>query len=95
MKVLVYANMDRAKAKSLENITSPLGILRRTNRSIRSECALGVIKENYKFRQFLLRGTKKVKTEIVLIAMTYDINKSHHKIRDNWTGTQLHGKLSA
>ena len=85
----------KQRKQSLANITSPIGILLRTNRSIQSEGAFGVIKENYTFRQFLLRGNKKVKTEIALIAMAYNINKLHHKIQDNRTGTQLHGKVSA
>ncbi len=83
------------REKSLQNITSPMGILLRMNRSIQAEGAFGVIKENYRFRQFSLRGKKKVQTEITIIAMAYDINKLHHKIQDNRTGTQLHGKLSA
>ena len=94
-KMQVSKKFIEQRQQSLANITSPLGILLRTNRSIQSEGAFGVIKENYKFRQFLLRGTQKVRTEIVLIAMAYDINKLHHKIRDNRTGTQLHGKLLA
>ena len=72
-----------------------MGILLRTNRSIQAEGVFGVIKENYKFRQLLLRGKKKVETEIAIVAMAYNINKLHHKIQDNRTGTQLHGKLSA
>ena len=82
------------RKKSLENITSPEGILLRTNRSIQVEGAFGVIKEDYKFRQLFLRGNSKVQAEIVLIVMAYNINKLHHKICDNRTGTQLHGKLS-
>ena len=83
------------RKKSLSNITSPMGILLRTNRSIQVEGAFGVIKANYKFRQFLLRGNRKVKTEIALIAIAYNINKFHHKIQDDRTGTQLHGKVLA
>lgn len=94
-KMQVSKKFIEQRQKSLENITSPLGILLRKNRSIQAEGAFGVIKENYKFRQFLLRGKKKVTTEITLIAFAYNINKYHHKIQDNRTGTQLHGKLSA
>ena len=64
-------------------------------RIIQVEGAFGVIKENNRFSQFLLRGSSKVQAETVLIVMAYNINKLHHKIRDNRTGTQLHGKLSA
>lgn len=94
-KMQVSKKFVEQRKQSLENITSPLGILLRTNRSIQSEGAFGVIKENYQFRQFLLRGNKKVLTEITLLAIAYNINKYHHKIQDNRTGTQLHGELSA
>ena len=94
-KISLSKKFIEQRKQSLENITSPMGILLRTNRSIQSEGAFGVIKENYKFRQFLLRGNEKVSTEITLLAIAYNINKYHHKIQDNRTGTQLHGKLSA
>lgn len=94
-KISLSKKFIEQRKQSLENIISPMGILLRTNRSIQSEGAFGVIKENYKFRQFLLRGNRKVSTEITLLAIAYNINKYHHKIQDNRTGTQLHGKLSA
>ena len=64
-------------------------ILLRMNRSIQSEGAFGVVKQDYGFRQFLLRGRKKVLTEILLVAMAYDINKLHARIQQSRTGTQL------
>ena len=63
--------------------------------SIQSEGAFGVIKQDYGFRQFLLRGNKKVSTEILLLAMAYDVNKLHSKKQNNRTGTQLFIKDSA
>ncbi len=83
------------RAESLKRITSETGILLRMNRSIQSEGAFGVIKQDYGFRQFLLRGHKKVLTEILLVAMAYNINKLHAKIQQNRTGKQLFGKLLA
>lgn len=80
---------------SLERITSDKGILLRINRSIQSEGAFGVIKQDYGFRQFLLRGNKKVLTEILLVAMGYNINKLHSKIQQKRTGRQLFEKLTA
>ncbi len=41
----------------------------RMNRSIQSEGAFGVAKQNYGFRQFLLRGNLKVTTEVLILAM--------------------------
>jgi transposase len=85
----------RQRERSLKNITSEQGILLRMNRSIQSEGAFGVIKQDYGFRQFLLRGNEKVRTEMFLIAMAYNVNKLHHKIQANRTGMQLFEKLSA
>ena len=80
------------RAASLERITSEQGILLRMNRSIQSEGAFGVVKQDYGFRQFLLRGQKKVHTEILLLAMAYNVNKLHTKIQQKRTGTQIFKK---
>ena len=80
---------------SLENITSEKGILLRINRSIQAEGAFGVIKQDYGFRQFLLRGNKKVLTETMIVAFAYNVNKLHNKIQKNRTGSQLFEKLIA
>lgn len=94
-KISLSKRFLEQRKRSLDNIVSPMGILLRTNRSIQSEGAFGVIKGNYKYRQFLLRGKRKVETEITLLAIAYNINKYHSKIMNNRTGSQLHGKLSA
>ena len=83
------------RERSLKLITSEKGKLLRINRSIQSEGAFGVIKQNYAFRQFLLRGNKKVMNEMVLVAMAYNINKLHAKKKQNRTGIQLFEKLTA
>lgn len=94
-KLQVSKKFIEQRAACLERITGKKGILLRMNRSIQSEGAFGVVKENYDFRQFLLRGKKKVFTEILLIAMAYNVNKLHAKIQQNRTGTQLFDKLLA
>ena len=91
-KMQVSKKFISQRAASLERITSPDGILLRMNRSIQSEGAFGTVKQNYGFRQFLLRGNKKVSTEILLLAMAYNINKLHSKIQQKRTGTQLFEK---
>jgi len=85
----------RQRAESLERITSPTGILLRMNRSIQAEGAFGVIKQDYGFRQFLLRGNKKVRAEILIVAFGYNINKLHHKIQKSRIGSQLFEKMTA
>jgi transposase len=94
-KLQVSKKFIAQRAESLERITSPEGIILRMNRSIQSEGAFGTIKQNYGFRQFLLRGHKKVSAEILLLAMAYNIKKLHSKIQQNRTGTQLFRKDSA
>ena len=85
----------RQRDESLVKITSPMGVLLRMNRSIQAEGAFGVIKQDYGFRQFLLRGNKKVRTEILIVAIGYNINKLHNKIQQNRTGSQLFEKVAA
>ncbi|MEA4888383.1 MAG: IS1182 family transposase [Clostridiaceae bacterium] len=75
---------------SLDNITSPFGILLRMNRSIQVEGAFGVLKEDYGFRRFLLRGKKNVRTEYTLLCMGYNLNKLHNKIQNKRCQTLLH-----
>ena len=94
-KLQVSKRFIAQRSASLERITSPKGIQLRMNRSIQSEGAFGVVKQNYGFRQFLLRGSKKVTAEILLLAMAYNINKLHSKIQNDRTGMQLFVKDSA
>ena len=94
-KMQVSKKFIEQRAKSLERITGKMGQELRINRSIQSEGAFGVIKQNYAFRQFFLRGKKKVFTEILLLAMAYNVNKLHAKIQQNRTKTQLFKKLTA
>jgi len=85
----------RQREESRMRITSEIGTLLRINRSIQAEGAFGIIKQDYGFRQFLLRGKKKVHIEILLIAMGYNVNKLHNKIQKKRTGQQLFEKLTA
>ena len=85
----------RQREESKERITSEMGILLRMNRSIQSEGAFGVLKEDYGFRRFLLRGKKKVNAEVLLMAIGYNINKLHNKIQSNRTGSKLFEKKIA
>lgn len=85
----VAVNFLRLRENSLLNITSPKGIKLRVNRSIQVEGAFGVLKEDYGFRRFLMRGKKNVKTEFVLLCLAFNINKMHSKIEKNKSGVFL------
>ena len=94
-KMTVSKRFIEQRAESLKRITSETGVLLRMNRSIQSEGAFGVVKEDYNFRRFLTRGKQNIRTEILLAAMGYDIRKLHAKIQRNRTKTQLFQKVSA
>ena len=94
-KLQVSKKFITQRVESLARISSEQGILLRMNRSIQSEGAFGVIKQNYAFRQFLLRGHRKVSTEVFLLSMAYNVNKLHAKIQQHRTGRQLFEKLTA
>ena len=77
------------RQESYENILSETGIRYRMNRSIQVEGAFGVLKNDYGFQRFLLRGKTKVKLEILLLCIGYNINKLHAKIQKERTGSHL------
>lgn len=85
----------RQREESLQRITSATGILLRMNRSIQSEGAFGIIKQDMGFRRFLTRGKTKVFTETLLLAIGFNINKWHNKIMAGRSGSQLFEKLIA
>lgn len=94
-KMQVSKKFIEQREESLKNITSPMGVLLRTNRSIQVEGAFGVLKQDYEFRQFLLRGKNKVFIESLLFAFAFNVNKYWAKRENNRLGSQLFGKLSA
>ncbi len=53
----LYVSKDflEKRNESLENISTPEGIILRMNRSIQVEGVFGVLKQDYSFRRFLLR----------------------------------------
>jgi transposase len=81
---------DEKRQKSYENITTEKGILLRVNRSIQSEGAFGVLKQDRLFDRFLTRGKQNVTTEILLLCFGYNVNKLHAKIQNERTGKDLH-----
>ena len=89
-KLYVSKKFIEQRQKSYENILSDQGILYRMNRSIQVEGAFGVLKNDYEFQRFLMRGKSKVKIEILLLCMGYNINKLHAKIQHERLSSHLH-----
>lgn len=88
-RLYVSKNFITHRQHSYENIMSKTGTLYRMNRSIQVEGAFGVLKNDYDFQRFLLRGKTKVKLEILLLCFGYNINKLHAKIQNNRLGNHL------
>jgi transposase len=94
-KITVSKDFQRLRALSRERITSDFGKTLRLNRSIQSEGAFGVLKQDYGFRRFLRRGTTNVFTETILFAFAYNINKLHAKKNRKLHGVTVHMLNSA
>ena len=88
-KLYVSKKFIAARQESYENIMSETGILYRMNRSIQVEGAFGILKNDYEFQRFLLRGKTKVKLEFLMLCIGYNINKLHAKIQNERTGMHL------
>jgi len=86
----VSKNFQRQRTEMEARINTDEGILLRINRSIQIEGAFGVLKQDMNFRRFLLRGQVKVQTELLLLAIAFNINKLHNKIHSKRCGTYLH-----
>ena len=82
-RLYVSKNFISLRQISYENIMSEVGTKYRMNRSIQVEGAFGVLKNDYDFQKFLLRGKTKVKLEILLLCFGYNINKLHAKIQND------------
>ena len=85
----VSRKFNQYRKEDLERITSEEGCELRMNRSIQAEGSFGELKQNSGFRRFLCRGRQNVKAEAVLLAFAHNINKLHHKIQAERTGTHL------
>lgn len=88
-RLYVSKSFIEKRQESYENILSEKGTVYRMNRSIQVEGAFGVLKNDYEFQRFLLRGKTKVKLEILLLCMGYNLNKLHAKIQNERTGSYL------
>ena len=88
-RLYVSKSFIETRQESYENILSEKGIQYRMNRSIQVEGAFGVLKNDYEFQRFLLRGKTKVKLEILLLCMGYNLNKLHAKIQNDRLGSHL------
>jgi transposase len=77
--ISVNEKLDRYKQQARENLKTEEGEKLRKSRGVEIESCFGDIKHNMGFRRFHLRGLKKVKTEITIVAMAHNLRKVHLK----------------
>jgi len=94
-RISVSKDFIALRQESLERITSEKGKVLRLNRSIQSEGAFGVLKQDYHFKRFARRGITNVFTETILYSIAYNINKFHSKTKRKLSGVTLHQLKSA
>jgi hypothetical protein len=88
-KIEVAEKFDQYRAQSRANITSETGVVLRVNRSIQAEGVFGITKQDYRFTRFLLRGQSNVRTEYLLLAFGFNLNKLHNRIQNGRLGRSL------
>lgn len=77
------------RPKALEALTTENGIFLRVNRSIQVEGAFGILKENYGFRRFLVRGKQNIETQFFLLAFAFNIEKLCNRAKKERKGQHL------
>lgn len=67
------------RKESLANILTDEGVLLRKNRSIQVEGVFGILKQDYNFRRFLIRGNRRIETQFFLLAFAFNVEKLKNK----------------
>lgn len=75
--ILVNEQLDIYKGIARQNLHSEKGISLRRRRGQEIESCFGDFKHNMGFRRFHLRGLRKVKTEVTVVAMAHNLRKIH------------------
>lgn len=88
-EIKVSPEFIRDRAESLDNITSAEGALLRTNRSIQVEGVFGILKQDFGFRRFLMRGKGKVEMQFFLLAFAFNIKKLCNRLESGRFGQDL------
>ena len=77
------------RAESQKNIITERGIYLRMCRSIQVEGAFALLKNDFGFRRFLTRGKQNVRTELLFLAMAFNLKKRWMKRENGRLKTHL------
>lgn len=79
-------SFEKYKKQALKNIKTEEGINLRINRSIQAEGFFGILKQDYNFRRFMLRGSENVHLEMLLLCFAFNMRKLHKNMKNNNLG---------
>lgn len=88
-RIYCCKSFDQHRTNMKEKIESEQGKLLRVNRSIQVEGVFAVIKQDMRFRRFMLRGMCNVAAEWTLLSIAYNLMKLHHKLQSGRLGSGL------
>ena len=88
-EIKVTPEFSENRKESLKNITGEEGVLLRMNRSIQVEGVFGILKQDYNFRRFLVRGKKQIETQFFLLAFAFNVEKWENKRKNHRFGRDL------
>ena len=88
-QILVPTNYLKLQEDNMQRFKSKLGTQLRINRSIQSEGAFGVLKEDYRYKRVYRRGKESVYVELMLVAFGYNLRKLYNRMKSGRTGKQL------
>lgn len=77
------------RKESLANILTDEGVLLRKNRSIQVEGVFGILKQDYNFRRFLVRGKRRIETQFFLLAFAFNVEKLKNRQKSGRFGQDL------
>lgn len=89
-KLYVSRKFEEQRARCLERIASETGAMLRMNRSIQTEGAFAVLKEDKGFRQYMCRGKENVYAESVLMVIAHNVSTLHRKIQSDTLQSRLY-----
>ncbi len=78
-EIRIKKQLSEKRKNSLQNITTEEGIYLRMCRSIQVEGAFALLKTDFGFRRFLTTGKKNVKTELLFLALAFNLKKNWMK----------------
>ena len=88
-EIKVSPDFVKQRQRSLENITTEEGTRLRVNRSIQVEGAFGIIKQDFGFKRFLMRGKRNIETQFFLLAFAFNVEKLCNKKKYGRLGQDL------